>query len=109
LVFRGADGNILTNPENKLNPFTPGELLMKELKDVIDDGRKLQGTGTGPTNGGGSGGAVVDLSGATTQVAADEAISKYLMSQGYTRGSREFSDKAIELRKENGVDKLPIQ
>lgn len=108
LVFRGTDGNILTNPENKLNPYTPGELLMKELKDVLDTGRKQDGLGTEPP-GGGAGGSGVDLSGATTQVLADEAIGKYLMSQGYTRGSRDFSEKAMELRKENGVEKLPIQ
>lgn len=109
LVFRGADGNILTNPENRLNPYTPGELLMKELKDVLDDGRRLGGLGTGGTDGGGTGGGSIDLSGITNQVAADEAISKYLMGQGLTRGSREFSDKALELRKQNGVDKLPVQ
>jgi uncharacterized small protein (DUF1192 family) len=109
LVFRGADGNILTNPENKLNPFTAGELLMKELKEVIDNGVKQTGTGTDPLNNGVGAGGAVDLSGATTQVAADELISKYLMTNGYTRGSQEFSDKAMELRKANGVDKLPIQ
>lgn len=107
LVFRDASGNIMTNPENKLNPFTPGELLRKELKDVLDNGRQQRGAGTIPP--GGNGGATFDLGGATTQVEADEMISKHLMSQGLTRGSREFADEAQKIRTENGVDKLPVQ
>lgn len=106
LVFRDSAGNIMTNPENKLNPFTPGELLKRELKDVIDTGRNQQGTGT---HAGGSGGsATLDLTGVKTQTEADEAISAHLMSQGYTRGSKEFTDESLKLRKENGVDKLPV-
>lgn len=107
LVFRDATGNIMTNPENKLNPFTPGELLRKELKEVLDNGRKQTGAGTHEL--GGNGGGTFDLGGATTQVAADEIISKHLMSQGFTRGSKEFADAAQKLRTENGVDKLPVQ
>lgn len=106
LVFRDSAGNIMTNPENKLNPFTPGELLKRELKDVIDTGRNQQGTGT---HAGGSGGsATLDLTGVKTQTEADEVISAHLMSQGYTRGSKEFTDESLKLRKENGVDKLPV-
>ena len=107
LVFRDATGNIMTNPENKLNPFTPGELLKRELKEVLDNGR--QQTGAGTKNLGGGGGYAFDLGGATTQVAADEMIAKHLMANGYTRGSREFADEAQKIRTENGVDKLPVQ
>lgn len=110
LVFRDAAGNIMTNQENRLNPFTPGELLQRELKDVLDTGRQQRGTGT-QGNQGGSGGAggSLDLTGITNQVDADNAISKHLMGLGYTRGSKEFSDEALKIRQENGVDKLPIQ
>ena len=110
LVFRDAAGNIMTNQENRLNPFTPGELLQRELKDVLDTGRQQRGTGT-QGNQGGSGGAggSLDLTGITNQVDADNAIRKHLMGLGYTRGSKEFSDEALKIRQENGVDKLPIQ
>lgn len=110
LVFRDAAGNIMTNQENRLNPFTPGELLQRELKDVLDTGRQQRGAGT-QGNQGGSGGAggSLDLTGITNQVDADNAISKHLMGLGYTRGSKEFSDEALKIRQENGVDKLPIQ
>lgn len=110
LVFRDAAGNIMTNQENRLNPFTPGELLQRELKDVLDTGRQQRGAGT-QGNQGGSGGAggSLDLTGITNQVDADNAISKHLMGLGYTRGSKEFSDEALKIRRENGVDKLPVQ
>lgn len=110
LVFRDVSGNIMTNQENRLNPFTPGELLQRELKDVLDTGRQQRGAGT-QGNQGGSGGAggSLDLTGITNQVDADNEISKHLMGLGYTRGSKEFSDEALKIRQENGVDKLPIQ
>ena len=110
LVFRDASGNIMTNPENKLNPFTPAELLTRELKDVIDTGRQQRGTGTRSNQGGQGGGSTyLDMSGITNQVDADDAINKHLMSLGFTRGSKEFADEALKLRQENGVDKLPLQ
>lgn len=110
LVFRDSSGNILNNPENKLNPYTPGELLRRELKDVIDTGRRQQGAGTRGGSFGGSGNStVLDLTGMRNQVEADELIEKHLMTLGFTRGSKEFADESMKLRKENGVDKLPIQ
>lgn len=109
LVFRDASGNIMTNPENKLNPFTPAELLTRELKDVIDTGRQQRGAGTRGGQGGQGGSTYLDMSGITNQVDADDAINKHLMSLGFTRGSKEFADEALKLRQENGVDKLPLQ
>lgn len=110
LVFRDSAGNIMTNQENRLNPFTPGELLQRELKDVLDTGRQQKGAGTkGFLGGRGGAGGSLDLTGITNQVDADNAISKHLMGLGYTRGSKEFSDESLKLRQENGIDKLPIQ
>lgn len=108
LVFRDASGNIMTNQENRLNPFTAGELLKRELKDVLDTGRRQPGAGTmNPYNNGNA--STIYLTGITNQVDADDAISKHLMAQGMTRGSKEFADEAMKIRRENGVDKLPIQ
>ena len=81
--------------------------LVKELKEVLDNGRQQTGAGTQTMQGGG--GTTFDLGGATTQVQADELISKHLLSNGYTRGSKEFADEAQKIRTENGVDKLPVQ
>ena len=112
LVLRDAGGNILNNPKNNLNPYTIGELVMEtSLKDVIDTGRQQQGGGTHPNPGGGSGGGsnLIDLSGVKTQMEADNVIEKYLLGNGLTRDSQEFSDQSLQLRTENHVADLPIK
>lgn len=111
LVFRGADGNVLNNPKNNLNPYTFQELLLEtSIKDVIDTGRQQQGGGTGPLgNGGGGSSSVLDLSGMKTQIEADKAIESYLLSNGLTRDSSEFAEQSMQLRNENNVASLPIR
>lgn len=107
LVFRNEAGEILNNPENKLNPFTARELLLSEIKDILDLGKKQPGGGTEPPQPGG-GGAHLDLTGAKTQVEADEHIVTYLLKTGLTKGSSEFAKKQTEIRKENKVGSLPL-
>ena len=110
LVLRGADGNILNNPKNNLNPYTIHELVMEtSLKDVIDNGRVQTGGGTGGFGGGGKGGTTVDLSGVKTQVEADKAIEAHLLANGLTRDSSEFAEQLMQLRTENNVNGLPIK
>lgn len=110
LVIRGADGNILNNPKNNLNPYTIGELVLEtSIKDVIAETRKQTGGGTGSGNGGNGGNTDVDLSGIKTQLEADKAIETYLLSTGLTRDSQDFADKALQLRNENNVASLPIR
>lgn len=111
LVIRGADGNILNNPKNNLNPYTLQELVMEtSLKDVIDTGRQQQGGGTGGFGSGSGGtGGTLDLSGAKSQVEADKVIEAHLLSNGLTRDSQEFADQSLKLRTENNVADLPIK
>lgn len=111
LVFRNADGNILNNPKNNLNPFTIQELIMETaLKDVIDTNRVVTGGGTGNGGSGKGGNSVsIDFSGIRSQVEADRAIESYLLSQGLTRDSQEFADKSLQIRTENNVAGLPIK
>lgn len=111
LIMRGADGNILNNPKNNLNPYTLKELVMEtSLKDVIDTGRQQQGGGTGSGSGSGSGsGGTIDLSGIRNQVDADKAIEAYLLANGLTRDSQEFADQSLQLRTESNVANLPIK
>ena len=87
LVIRGADGNILNNPKNNLNPYTMQELVMEtSLKDVIETGRQQQGGGTGGFGSGSGGtGGTLDLSGVKSQVEADKAIEDHLLANGLTR------------------------
>ena len=111
LVIRGADGNILNNPKNNLNPYTIQELVMEtSLKDIIDTGRQQSGGGTGGFGSGSGGtGGTLDLSGIKSQVEADKVIENYLLSNGLTRDSQEFADQSMQLRNENNVASLPIR
>lgn len=111
LVIRGADGNILNNPKNNLNPYTLQELVMEtSLKDVIDTGRQQTGGGTRSfgTGSGGTGGTL-DLSGVRSQVEADKVIEAHLLANGLTRDSQEFANQSMQLRTENNVASLPIR
>lgn len=111
LVIRGADGNILNNPKNNLNPYTMQELVMEtSLKDVIDKGHQQIGGGTGGFgSGSGGSGGTLDLSGIKSQVEADKAIEAHLLANGLTRDSQEFADQSMQLRTENNVASLPIR
>jgi hypothetical protein len=111
LVIRGADGNILNNPKNNLNPYTMQELVMEtSLKDVIEVGRQQTGGGTeGFGSGSGGTGGTLDLSGIKNQVEADKAIEAHLLANGLTRDSQEFADQSLQLRTENNVASLPIK
>lgn len=113
LVFRGADGNVLNNPANNLNPFTVQELVMQtSIKDVVDTGKQQSGGGTKPIvtiPGAGGGATLLDLSNVKNQLDADKAIESYLLSNGLTRDSAEFAEQSLQLRTENKVNELPIR
>ena len=110
LVFRGQDGAVLTNPENQLNPYTAGELLARELKDVLAAKREVPGGGTKPMGGGsGSGDPTVDVSGAKTQTEAQEILTKQFLAQGMTIGSDQFQEAMDKAWKDNNIVNLPLR
>ena len=110
LVFRGQDGAVLNNPENQLNPYTAGELLARELKDVLAVRREVTGGGTKPLGGGsGDGGPAVDVSGAKTQTEAQEILTKQFLAQGMTIGSDQFQEAMDKAWKDNNIINLPIR
>lgn len=109
LAFKDETGAVRRNPENQLMPFTAGELLTKELKDmgVLDEGRVLTGTGTKPPTGNAKGSISVDVSGAKTRTEATEIITRQLMQSGLINGSQEFQDAMNQAWKDNNVAQLP--
>lgn len=110
LVFRGQDGAVLNNPENQLNPYTAGELLAKELKDVLAAKREVTGGGTKPLGGGsGAGDPAVDVSGAKSQTEAQEILTKQFLAQGMTIGSDQFQEAMDKAWKDNNIINLPIR
>ena len=110
LVFRGQDGAVLNNPENQLNPYTAGELLERELKDVLAVRREVTGGGTKPLGGGsGAGDPAVDVSGAKSQTEAQEILTKQFLAQGMTIGSDQFQEAMDKAWKDNNIINLPIR
>lgn len=110
LVFRGQDGAVLNNPENQLNPYTAGELLARELKDVLATKREVPGGGTKPLGGGsGADDPAVDVSGARTQTEAQEILTKQFLAQGMTIGSDQFQEAMDKAWKDNNIVNLPLR
>lgn len=107
LAFKDASGAILRNPNNQLNPYTPAELLAKELEamGVLEKQRRQPGSGTVPPAN--AVGAAYDISGVRTQSEAYELIAKNLMAQGKTVGSKEFDEAMRKAWQENNIIKLP--
>ena len=58
IAFKDESGAIMRNPNNQLNPYTPGDLLAKELDTmgILDKGRQAGGGGTVPPGSGSGGG-----------------------------------------------------
>lgn len=107
LIFRNPEDNTeIRNPDNNLNPFTLTELLNKELKDVIDDGRESKGSGTKPNNEQ-KDPSIIDVSGAKTKFEAADIIAKSLTDAGLSKGSAEYSEKYNTIYKENKVAEMP--
>lgn len=110
LAFKDASGAIMRNPNNQLNPYTPGELLTKELETmgVLEPKRQQPGGGTNtPKNQPGGGSITVDASGAKTRTEAYEIIANSLMQQGLTNGSKAFDDAMSQAWKDNNINQLP--
>ena len=106
MVFRNEKGDILRNKNNMMNPYTASELLYDQLKDELETKPQV-GVGTKPSETSNS--DIIDLAGAKTQEVADDIIIKHLMQIGLTRGTKKFAEEQLNLRKENGINKLPIR
>lgn len=113
LAFKDASGAIMRNPETNLNPYTAADLVKKELQTmgVLESTRIQTGAGTKGSEAGGGTGDSVDIAGARTQSEASEMISKGLMAQGMTVGSKEYDTAFQEAWKNNlaAIKALPIQ
>ena len=110
LAFKDASGAIMRNPNNQLNPFTPGELLTKELETmgVLEPKRQQPGGGTeSPKRQPGGGSITVDASGAKTRTEAYDVIANSLMQQGLTIGSKAFDDAMKQAWQDNNISQLP--
>ncbi len=110
VIFRNEENEILYNSANKNNPFTIDEMFAKNeyFKEIIDEGRTQTGLGS-DKNGKQTKKFSMSITGAKSQVEADEIIRNSLIQQGITQDNPEFHTKFTEIRKENNVTQLPIQ
>jgi len=105
-VFK-KDGVIVKNPNDSLNPYTLEDLYRQELKDSLKAGENKKGAGSKEK--GGNINSPIDISGAKSQIEADELIAQQVMKEGITRDSQGFQPRFDELRNENKVSSLPIK
>jgi hypothetical protein len=106
LEFLDENGQIVRNADNARHPYTAKDLLSKGLESILDKGREQTGGGA---QGGNKKGTPINLSGAKSQVEADEMLSQKLMAEGLAKGTPEFMAKHYELRTEARVHELPLQ
>ena len=112
LVFKDANDAIMRNAEKQLEPYTIGDLLVKELKlmGVLDEGRQQRGAGTQPpVTLNQQGAIVIDLAGLMTQTEAQELIAQTLMNKGLTTGSKAFQEAMNKAWADNNISALPIK
>lgn len=109
LAFKDANGAIMRNPNNQLNPYTPGDLLTRELETmgILDKGRAATGGGSNPPLDNGKGNIIVDISGAKTRVEAYDAITTMLEQQGLKVGTAEFDAGMRQAWQDNNIAALP--
>lgn len=103
LVFHDENGSPINNPENKLNPYTAKELIIKELTDLGIVAEKAK-TGAGGKETSPKGSLT-----ASTQVEAGELINQQLLAEGLVKGSRAYQTKLTQLWNEYKVSELPMK
>lgn len=105
LRFYDANGVIMNNPDNNLNPFTAKDLLLRELKafDILDKAsREGAGGGDMPPK------PPMSAYGSTQEVAV-AAIDKELSAKGLVKGTPEYEQEMFRIYDENKIDTLPLQ
>jgi hypothetical protein len=104
IVFRDAQGMIVNNPDNLQNPFTPGEMLLREIAPLLDQGKA--GAGTKP----GANGNAAHLAGNwRTKTEAVKAFRDELAARGIAAGTPEHASEMTELYKKHDLSQLPLR
>lgn len=105
VVFRDANGMIVNNPDNLQNPFTPGEMLLREIAPLLDQGKTGGGTKPGGSNGNGA-----SLAGGwRTKAEAVTAFREHLAAQGLVAGTTKYDEELNKLYQANDLSALPLR
>lgn len=105
VVFRDKDGFVVNNPENLQNPYTPGEMLLKEIAPIVDQGKP--GAGTKP--GGKATNGVTMTGNWRSRSEAVRAFQDHLAEQGITAGTPKHDEEMQRLYTENDLSALPVK
>jgi len=111
LVFRNQAGEIVRNEQNLNEPATAAELFLKRhsISAMIDEGRIVNGAGSGAGGAGGAGTAI-DLSGVTNQTQADDRIRNHIATnEGIAKTDVKFVERHQELREEHNVANMDVR
>lgn len=105
IIFRDADGNIITDDNNLRKPMTFESKYKQLLQPILDVDSNVSGLGGKNINGK----PVIGGGEWSTKVEATRAIAKELTANGYKAGTSEYDNKLSELYKEYNVQELPIR
>lgn len=105
IVFRDGNGMIVNNPDNLQNPFTPGEMLLREIAPLLDQGKTGGGTKPGAS---GSNGATLS-GGWRTKAEAVTAFRDHLAAQGLVAGTTKYDEELTKLYQSNDLSSLPMK
>lgn len=109
IVFKDTEGAIMKNTENRLNPYTASELILKGLKTlgVLDEGRQIPGGGTKTPTNDDQNVSGIDVTGAKTKGEANEMVTQALLAKGLINGSAEFQKELNQAWVDNNIASLP--
>ena len=101
-VFLDAEGKVLRNKANNLEPYTAGELYAEKITDLVDKGRSQKGGGSKPADkgdkGGGGAPSTADLSGARSRQEAMSMAKKYVIEvEGLPLTHRNHTERVSEV------------
>lgn len=111
LVFRNAQGEIVTNPKNLQKPYTAEELMLSRIEGIIlKDADGSGAGGAGKNDAGGGGANRISLEGLATQSDAEDRIRELLRKQGLVYGSADYQKRQKEVWAANPeIQKLPLR
>jgi len=91
MIFKDKEGKTLINKDNAMNPFTAEEMLRSRLKDIIDEGRKIPGTGVKPEIKTDKDGKKTINYSPSDSVKTKDDLHKDMASKGLVQGSEEYN------------------
>lgn len=109
IIFRGEDGNVITNKDNLHNPLTGQEVIAKHLAPILKEGQNIPGGGTKPPPAGGGGSGAFDKSAYPNRQEAEKALKAQIVQSGIARtDAKRFNAEFQKLHEEYDLMSMPV-